>query len=98
MKALTDMSSKSLSFFPRLFDIIVPSGSTAETFNTLFLVMEHLETDLGKIIKLGSQCLLDKSHTRNILYNLLCSLNYLSSANVIHRDLKPANILINKYC
>jgi mitogen-activated protein kinase 1/3 len=60
--------------------------------------MDHVETDLSKIIKLGPACQVDKSHVRNILYNLLCALNYLASANVIHRDIKPGNILMNKYC
>ena len=37
-------------------------------------------------------------HVKYILYNLLCSLNYVSKANVMHRDLKPANILLNDQC
>lgn len=60
--------------------------------------MDHIDTDLSKILKLGNSCKMDKTHVRNICYNLLCALNYLSSANVIHRDIKPANILMNKYC
>jgi hypothetical protein len=50
------MSPKSMSFFPKLYDIVIPHGSTVETFDTLFLVMDHVETDLSKIIKLGSAC------------------------------------------
>lgn len=33
-----------------------------------------------------------------VVYNLLCAVKYLHSANVLHRDLKPANILVNEDC
>lgn len=32
------------------------------------------------------------------MYNLLCAVKYLHTANVLHRDLKPANILVNEDC
>ena len=32
------------------------------------------------------------------MYNLLCAVKYLHTANVIHRDLKPANVLVNEDC
>lgn len=33
-----------------------------------------------------------------MVYNLICAVKYLHSANVLHRDLKPANILVNEDC
>jgi len=33
-----------------------------------------------------------------ILYNILCGMNFIHSANILHRDIKPANILINGEC
>lgn len=42
--------------------------------------------------------MLEEQHMVIILYNILCSVNFLHSANIIHRDIKPANILINSEC
>jgi|TARA_B110001450_G_scaffold238192_1_gene245035 hypothetical protein len=54
MSALTKMSPKSMSFFPKLLDVVVPKGATTEDVDTLFIVMDHVETDLGKIVKSGA--------------------------------------------
>ena len=33
-----------------------------------------------------------------IIYNLLCAVKFLKSANLLHRDLKPENILVDSEC
>lgn len=98
MRALTQMSPRKMTFFPNLLDIVIAKGATVDDFNTIFIVMELEEFDLNKLIKLGNESTLDKSHVKNLMYNLLCAVNFLSTANVIHRDIKPGNILMNKFC
>ena len=41
---------------------------------------------------------LEEDHVITILYNTLCGLNFLHSANLIHRDIKSANLLMNQEC
>jgi len=77
-----------------LFDIIEPKNM--ETFETLYVVLELAESDLKKVIK--SAIHLQLKHIQLVVYNLLCAVKYLHSANVLHRDLKPANILVNEDC
>ena len=77
-----------------LFDLIEPKN--IETFDTLYVVLELAESDLKKVIK--SAIHLQLKHIQLVVYNLLCAVKYLHSANVLHRDLKPANILVNEDC
>lgn len=77
-----------------IFDMLEPENPN--DFNTIYIVLRLSESDLKKVIK--SAIHLQVKHIQTIVYNLLCSLKYLHSANVIHRDLKPANVLINEDC
>jgi serine/threonine protein kinase len=80
----------------------VPGLSGGSAFTELYLVLEHCETDLGKIIDTPGHLLtpspavfLRLEQIQHIMYQVLLAVNYLHSASVLHRDIKPANILIN---
>ncbi len=40
----------------------------------------------------------DRCPLQSFIYQILCGLKYIHSANVLHRDLKPGNLLVNADC
>ena len=48
MKALTSMMPSKMSFFSKLLELIVPANSTAKNLNSIFIVMDHIDTDLSQ--------------------------------------------------
>lgn len=78
-----------------IIDIMtVPPRS--EVFDDVYIVTNLMESDLERIIR-SKQKLTDQ-HFQYFLYQILRSLKYVHSANVLHRDLKPSNLLVNANC
>lgn len=94
LREITLMNKLRHPFVVELIEILYPVDP--EHFDTLYVVMEHAESDLKKIIK--SNIHLEIEHVQTIIYNLICAIKYLHESNVLHRDLKPANVLINEDC
>ena len=55
-----------------------------------------MECDLAAIIRSGQP--LTDAHFQSFIYQILCGLKFIHSANVLHRDLKPGNLLVNADC
>lgn len=60
--------------------------------------MSHVDQDLAQIFNQNKKISFDNEHAKIVLYNLLCAVNFLHTANVMHRDLKPSNVLLTDQC
>ena len=69
---------------------------THANFSDVYIVSDLMETDLHRVIYSRQQ--LTNEHIQFFLYQMMCGLNYIHSAEVLHRDLKPSNILLNANC
>ncbi|EDK41824.1 mitogen-activated protein kinase MKC1 [Lodderomyces elongisporus NRRL YB-4239] len=79
-----------------LYDLdIIPNPLTGE-FNEIYVYEELMECDMHQIIRSGQP--LTDLHYQSFIYQILCGLKYIHSADVLHRDLKPGNLLVNADC
>lgn len=92
IKLLKSMNGS--SYVTKLLDIVEPKN--IRDFKDLYIVLDFIDADLKKVLK--SSLTLTELHIQVILYNTLCSINWLHSIGVLHRDIKPSNILIDEDC
>lgn len=64
-----------------------------DQYNDVYIVTELMNFDLRKLIY--SNVCFNEVQIKNIMYQILISVNYLHRQRIIHRDLKPSNILVN---
>jgi mitogen-activated protein kinase 15 len=67
----------------------------ADNDRDLYLVFEHMETDLHAAIRAN---ILQDVHKQYVMWQLLKTLKFMHSANLLHRDMKPSNLLLNSDC
>lgn len=78
-----------------LYDMDIVFNANRD-FDEVYLYEELMEADLHAIIRSGQP--LSDAHFQSFMYQTLCGLKYIHSANVLHRDLKPGNLLVNADC
>jgi serine/threonine protein kinase len=75
---------------------LTPTKLDNDPFADIYANIELMECDLAAIIRSGQP--LTDAHFQSFIYQILCGLKYIHSANVLHRDLKPGNLLVNADC
>lgn len=77
----------------RLLDVLPPPRLEHDD---VYLVLELMVANLGEVIRKEDK--LERCHVQFFMYQVLCAVDYIHSANVVHRDIKPGNCLVDRDC
>jgi len=61
----------------------------------LYLVFEHVDRDLNAYLERCPPPGLGPARIKDLMYQILCGVDFLHSHRIVHRDLKPQNILVS---
>jgi len=67
----------------------------ADNDQDIYLICDYMESDLHAVIRAN---ILEEIHKQYIIYQLLKSIKYMHSGEMLHRDIKPSNLLLNSDC
>mmetsp|Transcript_12825 Transcript_12825/g.19856 ORF Transcript_12825/g.19856 Transcript_12825/m.19856 type:complete len:193 (+) Transcript_12825:174-752(+) len=81
-------------FVCQLHEVITPPDFEKDSY--VFMVLEYMPLDLKAVLDNAKNINFPEAAMLKLLYNLLCCLHFLHSANILHRDIKPANILVDE--
>ena len=89
MHELTKMDDN--IFTVKLLDIILPAKNDEELqqINDLFIVTTLVEHNIYSLFDQIDPSDFSEEHILCILYNTLCCMKFLETANILHRDIKP---------
>jgi len=98
MSLLRQLSSmKDNIFTANLLDIIVTEHED-KPISCFCLVMDLECLSVDQLLKNNAEDGFSSKHIKVLVYNLLCSVNFLHTAGIMHRDIKPGNILLDAKC
>eukprot|EP00095_Tigriopus_kingsejongensis_P009173 maker-scaffold145_size311916-snap-gene-1.9 protein:Tk09173 transcript:maker-scaffold145_size311916-snap-gene-1.9-mRNA-1 annotation:"cell division protein kinase 4" len=78
----------------RLLDIC--HGQRREREMSLYLVFEHVHQDLASYLEKCPSPGLGQDRIKDIIWQILCGVDFLHSHRIVHRDLKPQNLLVTR--